>query len=53
MLTDFDAPWIEYLEIDEETGVIRLKTDTPQEIRDKYDEYYQKQNQNRDEPIAK
>ncbi len=39
MLTLNEAPWVEYLEIDEETGERKLRADTPQEIRDKYDEY--------------
>lgn len=39
MLTFNEAPWIEYLEIDEETGQRRLRADTPKEIRDKYNKY--------------
>jgi hypothetical protein len=39
MLTIYEAPWAEYLEIDEETGNIDLKVDTPQDIREKYESY--------------
>lgn len=39
MLTLNDAPWVEYLEIDEITGERKLREDTPQAIRDKYDKY--------------
>lgn len=53
MLTFFDAPWIEYLEIDEDTGERKLRDDTPHEIRDKYEEHCQEQRKNTDEPRAK
>lgn len=53
MLTLFDAPWLEYLEIDEDTGERKLRDDTPQEIREKYEEYCQEQSKNIDEPRAK
>lgn len=33
------APWVEYLEIDEETGERKLKSDTPKEIVQKYNEF--------------
>ena len=39
MLTIYEAPWVEYLEIDEETGERKLRMDTPQEIRYKYENY--------------
>lgn len=39
MLTINEAPWIEYLEIDEDTRQRKLRENTPQEIRDKYDRY--------------
>ena len=53
MLTLFDAPWLEYLEIDEDTGERKLRDDTPQYIRDKYEEHCQEQSKNTDEPRAK
>lgn len=46
MLTFNEAPWVEYLEIDEETGERRLREDTPKEIRDKYEAYLVEQNNN-------
>lgn len=46
MLTFNEAPWIEYLEIDEETGKRVLKEDTPKEIRDKYEAYLLERNNN-------
>jgi|GEM_PF-6078059 hypothetical protein len=49
MLTFEEAPWIEYLEIDEETRQRRLRDDTPEEIRRKYEAYYNKQIQQSDE----
>ncbi len=39
MLTRNEAPWIEYLEIDETTRERRLRADTPEEICKKYEEY--------------
>lgn len=39
MLTKNEAPWIEYLEIDEETRERKLRSDTPPEIRDQYEKY--------------
>lgn len=53
MLTMDEAPWIEYLEIDEETGERRLKDDTPQKIRKKYEEFCLEQNNHRDEMLPK
>lgn len=53
MLTFLDAPWIEFLEIDEKTGERILRDDTPQEIRDKYKEYCRELSKNVDEPRAK
>lgn len=35
-------PWIEYLEIDEDTFERKLKDDTPEEIRKKYNEFISK-----------
>ena len=32
-------PWIEYLEIDEETGERKLRADTPEEIVAKYNDF--------------
>lgn len=34
-------PWIEYLEIDENTHIRMLRKDTPKEIEKKYNEYYE------------
>lgn len=39
MLTRNEAPWIEYLEIDETTRERKLRDDAPDEIRKKYKEY--------------
>lgn len=39
MLTNQDAPWIEYLIIDETTRKRVLREDTPDDIREKYEEY--------------
>jgi len=39
MLTRNEAPWIEYLEIDEKTRERKLRDGTPEEIRKKYEEY--------------
>lgn len=53
MLTFNEAPWVEYLEIDERTGERRLKEDTPQEIRDKYEEFCLEQRRNEGEMLPK
>ncbi len=39
MFTLNEAPWVQYLEIDEETGERKLRADTPEEIRQKYEDY--------------
>lgn len=39
LYTSDQMPWIEYLEINEETGERKLKTDTPEEIVKKYNEF--------------
>ena len=39
MLTFDEAPWVEYWEIDEETGKRVLRDDTPMEIRESYERY--------------
>lgn len=49
MFTFEEAPWVEYLEIDEETRERRLRDDTPDEIREKYEEHCNKQRQLNDE----
>lgn len=49
MLTFEEAPWVEYLVIDEETRQRRLRDDTPEEIRRKYEAYCNKQMQQSDE----
>lgn len=48
MLTFNEAPWIEYLEIEEETGKRVLKNDTPKEVRDMYEAYCKERNNNDD-----
>lgn len=53
MLTRSEAPWIEYLEIDEDTGERKLRADTPQEIRDKYDAYCLRQRTDSGELLPK
>lgn len=53
MLTSNEAPWIEYLEIDEETGKRRLREDTPQDIRARYEEYCAEQRKSKDKPFPK
>ncbi len=53
MLTHLDAPWLEYLEIDEDTGERKLRDDTPLEICKKYEDHCKEQSQNIDEPRAK
>lgn len=44
MLTRENAPWVDYLEIDEETGDRNLVADAPDEIKEAY-EKHQKKNQ--------
>ena len=39
MLTKEQAPWTEYLVLDEETLESTLCADTPQEIREAYEKY--------------
>ncbi len=39
MFTMEQAPWVEYLEIDEETLERRLREDTPDEIRALYEQH--------------
>ena len=46
MLTSDEAPWVEYLEIDEETWERKLRADTPQSIRELYEKYLMEQNSN-------
>lgn len=53
MLTLNEAPWVEYLEIDEETGERRLREDTPKEIREKYEEYRIEQRRNSGDLLPK
>lgn len=53
MLTFKDAPWVEYLEIDEETGKRRIKEDIPREIREKYELYCLEQEKNKEEMLPK
>ena len=43
MLTICEAPWIDYLEFDDETHQRTLREDTPQEIREMYEKYCEKQ----------
>lgn len=42
--TSEQKPWIEYLEIDEETGERRLRNNTPEEIVKKYEEFISNKN---------
>lgn len=49
MLTLEEAPWIIYLEIDDETGKRTLRGDTPQEIRDLYEKHLLEQRKYTDE----
>lgn len=46
MLTIDEAPWAEYLEIDEDTWERKLRPDTPQDIRERYEAYLQEQKRN-------
>lgn len=39
MLTKEQAPWTEYLVLDEETLESTLREDTPQKIREAYEKY--------------
>ena len=39
MFTIDDAPWVQYLEIDEMTGERKLREDTPGDIREKYEQH--------------
>ena len=39
MLTFDEAPWVEYLVINEETGERTLSEDAPKEIREKYENF--------------
>lgn len=48
MLTFEEAPWVEYLEIDEETFERKLRSDTPEEIREQYEAYLMEQNRDPD-----
>lgn len=53
MLTLSEAPWVEYLVIDEETGERKLREDTPQEIREKYESFCFEQRKFRSEMLPK
>ena len=53
MFTFDDAPWVEYLEIDEETRQRKLRDDTPEEIREKYIEHCNNQAKMDAEPRPK
>ena len=39
MLIKSQAPWVEYLEIDEETRERKLRNDAPKEIKEAYMEH--------------
>lgn len=43
MLTKEQAPWVEYLVLDEETLESTLRSDTPQEIREAYENYKERE----------
>ena len=49
------APWIEYIEINEETGERELRKDAPEEIKEAYELYLKKQDElnNQDIPVSK
>ena len=42
MMTKEQAPWIDYLEIDEETTERRLSSDAPDEIKKVYENHEKK-----------
>ena len=46
MKTFEQAPWIDYLDIDEKTGETILMENTPKDIRKKYEQYLIDQNNN-------
>ncbi len=39
IMTMEQAPWVDYLEIDEKTGKRFLRKDTPKEIKEAYEKY--------------
>lgn len=51
MMTKEQAPWIDYLDVDEKTGERFLIDDTPDDIRKKYEDHLSKMNS--DECVAK
>lgn len=53
MLTINEAPWVEYLVINEETGERTLREDTPKEIREKYDNFCLEQSKLKGEMLPK
>ena len=55
MLTQEQAPWVSYLDIDEKTGKGILRDDAPEEIKKQYDEYLKnlKREKMDHEPIEK
>lgn len=42
MLTRDDAPWIDYLEIDEESNERKLSNDAPDDVKKAYEEHQKK-----------
>ncbi len=42
LLTKEQAPWVEYLEFDEETDERRLNSDAPDEVKRAYEEHQKK-----------
>ena len=42
MLTKEQAVWIDYLEIDEETGERKLNSDAPDEVKKAYEKHREK-----------
>lgn len=46
MLTREQTPWIDYILVDENTGKVFLRPDTPPEIQTQYEKYLEEQPRN-------
>jgi hypothetical protein len=53
MFTLNEAPWIEYLEIDEDTRERKLRADTPQQIKEKYEQFCLEQEKLKNQMLPK
>lgn len=53
MFVQNEALWAEYLEIDEETRERKLRDDTPEEIRQLYEDYLKQLEENPSEMLPK